>query len=364
MENNEVNSNPENSTENEAAGVSPEVGSSEGTKKGPPKSAIIAIVAVVILVGVGYFFMQRSSEAPTTPSEPIVVEYVSALFVGDELRTGLIKELGIDKRHGVDIQYNWQNVGEVERVFREGAGDMGGFSFLQYAKDISNGQDFRLAYAELQGMHYLTVPVDSPINSPADLVGKKLALLPKGSAGHNTWKVTMNEYGVDLDTEVQLLFGIVPDIMRFLTEGEVDAAMLPFPPVASLLASDEYRVIGKMEDFWQEKVGRRQPFVTTIVRNSFYEEHPEAVDGVRKAYFEVGQMIKDNPELISGKTELLESMFLFSPAEQQLVAENYPKDVYTEWNQSVIDDLNFLKDKAVEVGLLVPVDLNPFYIQP
>lgn len=366
MENNEVNSSPENSPANEATGGSPETGSSEGAKKGPPKGAIIAIVAVVILVGVGYFFTQKQDGLGTigTPEEPTVVKYASALFVGDELRTGLIKELGIDKKHGVDIQYEWFNVSDLERAFREGAGDMGGYSFLQYAKDIGEGRDFKLVYAELQGMHYLTVPVDSPIQSPADLVGKKLALLPKGSAGHNTWKVTMQEYGIDLDTEVQLLFGIVPDIMKFLTEGEVDAAMLPFPPVASLLASEEYRVIGKMEDFWNEKVGRKQPFVVAVARGDWYENNKEAATAVRDTYFEVGELIRNNPELISGKTELLESMFLFSPAEHQLVAENYPKDVYTVWDNSVIEDLDFLKDKAVEIGLFPPVDLSDFYARP
>jgi ABC transporter, substrate-binding protein, aliphatic sulfonates family len=132
----------------------------------------------------------------------------------------------------------------------------------------------------------LTVRPDSPIKTPEDLEGKKIAFV-KGSYGHHFLSLVLAKAGLTLDDVEQVNLPNA-DIGNAVASGEVDAGVIWEPTLTSSLSSN---IVVELID----ATGLKSNSVFYFTTQSFAQENPGILHAYIRAVERAGRFIQENP---------------------------------------------------------------------
>lgn len=184
------------------------------------------------------------------------------------------------------------------------------------------------------------VPADSPIQTTADLAGKKVAVT-KGSSANALLVRALREGGLDWG-DAEAIFLQPSDAKAAFQGGSVDAWSIWDPYYAAEEADSEARAIAT-----DESVGspNRSFYLTS---RPFITEHPDVVQALQAALTQTDRWADTHSaevaQLISSETGIAESVLL--TVEERRV---YGIEPMTE---EIVADQQILADLFLEIGLI------------
>ncbi|MFF8640855.1 ABC transporter substrate-binding protein [Streptomyces sp. NPDC015345] len=273
-------------------------------------------------------------------------------------REGLFqKELG-----GTEAKYSQFNAGPSEiEALNAGSIDIGWIgpspAINGYTK--SAGKNLRIIGGSASGGVKLVVN-PGKIKSLDDVKGKKIATPQLGNTQDVAFLNWIAERGWDVDAQsgkgdvsvVRTDNKITPDAYK---SGSIDGAWVP-EPTASKLVAEGGEVLLDEADLWPDK-----KFVITniIVKQSFLDEHPKAVEAVLRGAVKTNAWIEKNPD----KAKAAANAQLETDSGKPLPA----KVLDPAWKSITTTDdplaatLEAEADHAVKAGLLEKPDLRGIY---
>ncbi|WP_324786802.1 aliphatic sulfonate ABC transporter substrate-binding protein [Streptomyces sp. H51] len=331
--------------------------------------AVMAVLPLLALAACGYGSQAKDDDTAkvaagaekTDGLDSVRIGYFGNLTHATALvgrRQGIFqKELGATK-----AEYATFNAGPSEiEALNSGSIDIGwiGPSPAINGWTKSNGKSLRIIGGSASGGVKLVVN-PKKVTSLKDVKGKKIATPQLGNTqdvaflnwiADQGWKVDAQSGKGDV-TVVRSDNKVTPDAFE---AGSVDGAWVP-EPTASKLVAEGGKVLLDEATLWPDK-----KFVITniIVRQSFLEKHPKAVEAVLKASVETNKWIAANPDKAK------------AAANKQLEADSgkaLPAAVLDPaWESIRITDdplaatLNTEAAHAVKAGLLEKPDLKGIY---
>lgn len=202
----------------------------------------------------------------------------------------------------------------------------------------------------------MAVPADSPYQTLDELKGKKLGILPQITAAYTNMDLIAREKGWQLQSDFQLVIGGLEDQIKFLDNRDVDFAVVYEPRTSSLLAAGKIREITSMNELWQELTGERFIFNNIAAYDDWIAAHRKEAKALVATFLEAAKFVNENPSLIEKHKDLLD---LQTPAAVALAEERIPGSFVTEWNQTIVDNVNALIKKAVDLGILSQMPAEP-----
>ncbi|SMO73179.1 ABC transporter substrate-binding protein [Paracoccus laeviglucosivorans] len=200
-----------------------------------------------------------------------------------ELQT--IKAQGLDRANGFSLvpmilagnpatQVAMQG-GEVDTIVSD---------FLWVAQQRARGADFTfLPYSTSVGG--LMVPPDSPVQTLADLRGKKIGIA--GGPVDKSWLIlrawSREKLGWDLADETQQVFGAPPMILNAAETAEVDAAINFWHFQARMQAAGMREVISVGTAARDLGLDPSTPLLGYVLRDAWIAENPALAAGLAKA---------------------------------------------------------------------------------
>ncbi|WP_399931572.1 ABC transporter substrate-binding protein [Streptomyces kanamyceticus] len=273
-------------------------------------------------------------------------------------REGLFqKELG-----GTEAKYSQFNAGPSEiEALNAGSIDIGWIgpspAINGYTK--SAGKNLRVIGGSASGGVKLVVDPEK-IKSLDDVKGKKIATPQLGNTQDVAFLNWIAERGWDVDAQsgkgdvsvVRTDNKITPDAYK---SGSIDGAWVP-EPTASKLVAEGGEVLLDEADLWPDK-----KFVITniIVKQSFLDEHPKAVEAVLRGAVKTNAWIEKSPD----KAKAAANAQLEADSGKPLPAEVLDpawKSITTT-DDPLAATLEAQADHAVEAGLLEKPDLRGIY---
>jgi NitT/TauT family transport system substrate-binding protein len=252
-------------------------------------------IGLTVAVALATWFIAQGSAA-------VAAEKVRALIPVKNIEEGespfvVAKYLGYYEQEGLDVEL--LPVGgsnEVAVQVATGNGDVGEASPAQALIGMQAGTtaplDVRYVYAA--GYHNqwaISVPVDSPIHSIAELRGKTIGVTSLGSAGTTYGKAYIRSAGLDPEKDVTFLpIGAGAQAAVAIAQKMVDAIV--FWDAANVRFEMNGIAIRPLEiDDWM----RRLPDVSILARNDFISAKPKVVVGFARALAKAADFALANP---------------------------------------------------------------------
>jgi len=145
----------------------------------------------------------------------------------------------------------------------------------------------------------VVVPTNSPIKSPKDLKGKKVAVV-KGSYAHHLLALVLQKGGLSVN-DIELINLSQADSATAIVNGNIDAAAVWEPLITKLESKGAVRVLA-------DGTGIKKGILVIIATNDFVTRNREQTKALLKAYQRGARFIKSNPkeaaQLIAGDVNL------------------------------------------------------------
>ena len=200
-----------------------------------------------------------------------------------ELQT--IREQGLDTANGFTLELLPLAGNPATQVAMQG-GEVDAIvsDFLWVAQQRARGEDFTfLPYSTAVGS--LVVPADSPVQSLADLSGKKIGIA--GGPVDKSWLIlrawNKQQNGEDLAAVTEQVFGAPPVIMNAAETGEVDGAINFWHFLAKMQAAGMRPVIGVDQAATDLGLDPTTPLLGYVLRDGWIAENPDLAKGLAAA---------------------------------------------------------------------------------
>ena len=205
----------------------------------------------------------------------------------------------LDKSLGDDVNVKWTafNAGpaEVEALF-SGDIDIGYIGPVPaISANVKSKGDVVIISSATKGGAVLVKRKGSDINSVADLDGKVVAIPQIGNTQHLCLLKLLDDNGLKPDTSggtVKVSAVANADVANTMERGDIDAALVPEPWGATLLANDAELVL----DYKDIYDNGEYDVAVVVVRKEFMEENPEIVDEFLKQHEAATQKVNDDKE--------------------------------------------------------------------
>lgn len=177
-----------------------------------------------------------------------------------------IKSEGLDKKHGIEIvpvEVATNQAGPVALL--AGNADVIVSDWTWALRQRSKGEDFKFSsYSSALGA--VMVPKDSPVQSIADLKGKKIGVA--GTAIDKSWILlrayTRKTLGKDITEIAEPVFGAAPLITEEFKAGRLDACLNFWTYAARLAGAGSRQLIGMVDVLKALEVSPAPPLVGFI----------------------------------------------------------------------------------------------------
>ena len=205
----------------------------------------------------------------------------------------------LDKSLGDDVNVKWTafNAGpaEVEALF-SGDIDIGYIGPVPaISANVKSKGDVVIISSATKGGAVLVKRKGSDINSVADLDGKVVAIPQIGNTQHLCLLKLLADNGLKPDTAggtVKVSAVANADVANTMERGDIDAALVPEPWGATLLANDAELVL----DYKDIYDNGEYDVAVVVVRKEFMEENPEMVDEFIKQHEAETKKVNDDKE--------------------------------------------------------------------
>lgn len=187
-----------------------------------------------------------------------------------------IKSNGFDTANGFNLVIApYADNGATRVALEGGEADIAVADWIWVARQRAEGKDYVfIPYSTAVGG--LVVPADSPVQSLADIAGRKIGIA--GGPVDKSWLILMayaqQEYGLDLKAETEQVFGAPPLIMKAAIDGEVDGAINFWHFMAKMKASGMREVISVSDAAKSLGLDPETPLLGYVMKESFIAENP------------------------------------------------------------------------------------------
>lgn len=245
------------------------------------------ITAIMAIVGMALFPVAGQAQ------EVVRVGALKFGTVNWELDT--IAKNGLDAKNGVKMEISYFAGEDASNVaFQAGEVDVIVTDWLEVARLRGEGQDVTFApYSSSTGA--IMVKADSPVQSLADLKGKKLAVA--GGALDKSWLLIQGmaaKQGFDIAKENEIIYGAPPLLAEKLRAGEFDAALNYWHFNARLEADGFRRIVGADD---ASNVLGATGAVSTLgyaFHQGWANDHMAAISGFLKASRDAKALLKSD----------------------------------------------------------------------
>lgn len=144
-----------------------------------------------------------------------------------------------------------------------------------------------IAVGTLGVLHILEGGGGTSLNSVADLAGKTIYSAGQGANPEYILRYLLQENGLEVGTDVEIVFADASEISAKLLSGEIPYAMLPVPAATAAIAKGEGKIRAAIDvtEAWDElQTGSQLVMTAVVARTEFLESHPEAVNRFLRNY--------------------------------------------------------------------------------
>jgi NitT/TauT family transport system substrate-binding protein len=137
----------------------------------------------------------------------------------------------------------------------------------------------------------------SPLRSPADFKGKKIGMSPVGSATYAIAAAVLEKnYGLK-PSDYTPVPGNEGALVRFLQQGDIDAASLRAVTIASV-PDMKLQVLGRVVDEWKKMTSSTAVHIlaAAIVHTNYAKEHPQGVPRFVRAMINATKFGREQPD--------------------------------------------------------------------
>lgn len=160
----------------------------------------------------------------------------------------------------------------------------------------SAGRALVIVAGSASGGSALVVRGDAGIENEEDLTGRTIAVPQFGGTQDVALRTYLADRGLktyERGGSVRVLAVPNPEALTLFKKGELDAAMVPEPWVARLVAEAGGRVLVDERSLWP---GGRFATTVLVARRGFLEEQPGTVRALLEAHVRVTQRVRERPE--------------------------------------------------------------------
>ena len=233
---------------------------------------------ISILLSFSLFLCMTGCSNSQTGTPEVHIGYFNNITHDQAL---LMKAEGaLEEAYGADASVTWTafNAGpaEVEALFA-GDIDIGYIGPVPaITANVKSGGDVQILSSATKGGAVLVKSPGSDINSVADLAGKVVAIPQLGNTQHLCLLNLLEENGLSPVTEggtVTVAAVSNADVANTMNNGDIDAALVPEPWGATLLANEAELVMDYDTIYFEGEYD----VAVVVVRKDFMAEHPEFV---------------------------------------------------------------------------------------
>jgi ABC-type nitrate/sulfonate/bicarbonate transport system substrate-binding protein len=241
--------------------------------------------------------------SPVTAQERVKVKVAAlTLPVFNPIIVNLMKEKGIDARHGLEMEVKaYPSIAAFYAALATGEVDttvVGGPTVFQ--KMRNEGVPLQIVATIVPQSDLVIISANPEIKSLVDLKGKTLAA-DMGSQQYQTVAIYGRARGLTVGTDVTVVQASFALARTQLAAGRVDAAMV-IEPIATMMLKENpgYRMIFNGGTAWKELTGEEGWELVVPLREDFIKRHPAAVKQWIAALQDVQGYIKQNVDEADG----------------------------------------------------------------
>lgn len=163
-----------------------------------------------------------------------------------------------------------------------------------------------IALGTLGVLHILEGSGGTSINSVEDLRGKTIYSAGQGANPEYILRYLLQESGLEIGTDVEVVFADATEISAKLLSGDIACAMLPVPAATAAIAKSEGQVRAAIDvtEAWESLQSGRLVMTAVVARTEFVEAHPDLVDAFLADYEASISYVNNNvdaaAELVAG----------------------------------------------------------------
>jgi NitT/TauT family transport system substrate-binding protein len=259
---------------------------------------VAALVATLVLTACGGGDDGGQAESGGGGGGELTPLTVGALPTANTAALNLGVEQGFFEDEGLDVTVEYAQGGAtMVTTLVSGDYDVIGAGYVPTISAISQGLPLKFisggdlgADTDEAEWQVVLVKGDSPIQTPADLAGKRIAVNAVKGVLEVALRAALDELGVD-SSSIELVEIPFPDMPANLESGNVDAAYAPEPFITSILDAGGRQVLappptiapGFINGAWE----------TT---DQFIAEQPEAVDAFVAGMSRAIEYAQENPD--------------------------------------------------------------------
>ncbi len=230
--------------------------------------------AMVSLSGCSSGDNDNEVEGETIYSGPFTVTEDAVDLVPWQLAT----EEGLFAANGLDIDLTVAGYGEWARQLTTGDADLGSLNQAEYATSFQNDFQNVIFGSGLIQINDCFVLPDSDIEEPQDLEGQSVGF-PFESSGTTLafQTVLADEFGIDINEDLDATFAAPPALYEFVQTGELDACVqFTGQTIRGYASPDEVRPILDISELWRNRTGSSLEVTYWAAREDFFNSNPEA----------------------------------------------------------------------------------------
>jgi NitT/TauT family transport system substrate-binding protein len=192
----------------------------------------------------------------------------------------VLEQIKLAEKEGLNV--DWVKFAEVNGPTRAIVSNSIDLAFAAPSTNsmgiAADGVPVKIVLATQIAEAQIVVPDGSPIKAVSDLRGKKIGMSPPGSATHAITSAIFDQnFGIK-PKEYSVAPGNEARLAQFLTQKEIDAAVIRSVTIAQM-GDTKLRRLASVVDEWKKltKSSAAPILAVTIVYNDYLDKNPEAV---------------------------------------------------------------------------------------
>ncbi len=291
---------------------------------------------VALVAGVAVARLLEWARPPRAWAQPRVEVSVAAVGATG-LLVRIVKDSGLDRKHGVELGIVPLTVADAERAVIQGRVPVGIFNPISAVRAAAEGYPVKLFAPFLLNHNFLLVRTDAPYRRLEDLRGKPVGTLSKISGTYNTFAAICYAKGLgDPERYFQLRFGEAVPLIALMERGDLEAIAVFEAHVSRLLASGRYRVLLEFNEEFRRMTASDNLFIALAARPEWLSANGDVARALRRVLAEAVDAFKKDPA--SYLDRYGRDIFgLREPHEIQLAARRLPHLYTGRWDRAFLE---------------------------
>jgi NitT/TauT family transport system substrate-binding protein len=275
------------------------------------------------------------------------------------LLSDVIKKNHLDEHNGITLEIKYFDPAATEQAVVLRRVDVGIFPVISAVRVNLTGQRIRLFAPALINHNSVVLQKGTTAARLADLKGKRIGTLDRISMTYTTLATIAKMQGLDLEQDFKLTLSPPPVLMGLFSRGELDALVI-FEPLVTSLLKDGYREMMRLDDVWRKATGEPMVALAIGAHEDWIKTHPETARKVFQTVTDAIATIQKNPKAIV--EEHRASLIIKTDQQLARLTERMPQLYPTRWDRALIENMELLLKKNVELGLLERMPKDEIFV--